>query len=169
MKMMSDAAAPGAESRNGTLMVLESYPADLPTDGPALPEGTPWFDAACRRWQVPRELLSTTRRINALPRPPRGDWLPIAQQRVAAALSSVRPNRIVAAGWVARDAVCAVIGVHETICWSQPRVIHVRGLGPTEFIAVPHPSGRCRLLNCPELRAATSRALRQTLVGPPRR
>ncbi len=93
------------------LLVLESFPPALPPGGEALPEGSIWFYAACRRWGVAPDLLATALRINALDRPPAGNWYPRARARVRAALLECRPEAVVAAGRVARSAVRGALGL----------------------------------------------------------
>jgi hypothetical protein len=99
-----------ADAGTRVLVVLESFPPALPPGGEALPEGSAWFAAACRRWGVAPGPLAAARRINALDRPPAGNWYPGARSRVRAALLECRPEVVVAAGWVARSAVRGALG-----------------------------------------------------------
>ncbi|WP_343897220.1 hypothetical protein, partial [Craurococcus roseus] len=108
-----------ADAGTRVLVVLESFPPTLPTGGEALPEGSAWFAAACRRWGVAPDLLAAARRVNALDRPPSGNWYPGARSRVRAALLECRPEVVVAAGWVACSAVRGALGLRGRPEWLE--------------------------------------------------
>ena len=174
MTTETDHARTGA--RAGTtrvLMVLESYPPALPPGGEALPVGSAWFYAACRRWGVAPDLLAAARRVNALDRPPVGNWYPRARARVRAALLACRPEAVGAAGWVARSAVRGALGLPARgLEWLEPVDAALPGGGGNgravlRALAVPHFSGRSRVLNDRELRRATSAALEAAFAAGP--
>ena len=142
------------------LVVLESFPLALPPGGEALPEGSPWFAAACRRWGVAPGPLAAARRVNALDRPPAGNWYPGARSRVRAALLECRPEAVVAAGWVARSAVRGALGLRGRLEWLEAIDTTVPGSRRgVRVLAVPHFSLRSRVLNDRELRRATAAVL----------
>ena len=153
-----------AGARAGTtrvLLVLESFPPALPPGGEALPEGSAWFHAACRRWGVAPGPLAAARRINALDRPPAGNWYPGARSRVRAALLACRPTTVVvAAGWVARGAVRGALGLRGRLEWLEAIDTTVPGSRrAVRVLAVPHFSLRSRVLNDRELRRVTAAVL----------
>ncbi len=158
---MSDADPRGA--RAPMLLVLESYPPGLPPTGEALPPGSPWFERAAERWAIEPALLGAAVRVNALAAPPRGRrWYPEARQRVRDALRRHRPRVAVASGWVARSALRGVLSFRGDLEWAKPVVAPApaaMGFGDGLLVlSVPHFSGRCRLLNAPAMRDATSAA-----------
>ena len=149
-----------ADAGMRVLVVLESFPPALPPGGEALPEGSAWFAAACRRWGVAPDLLATARRINALDRPPAGNWYPGARSRVRAALLESRPEVVVAAGWVARSAVRGALGLRGRLEWLEAIDATLPGSRrAVRVLAVPHFSLRSRVLNDSELRRATAAVL----------
>ena len=149
-----------ADAGTRVLVVLESFPPALPPGGEALPEGSAWFAAACRRWGVAPDLLAAARRINALDRPPAGNWYPGARSRVRAALLECRPEVVVAAGWVARSAVRGALGLRGRLEWLEAVDTTVPGSRrAVRVLAVPHFSPRSRVLNDCELRRATAAVL----------
>jgi hypothetical protein len=167
----ADHARAGAQAgAPRVLLVLESFPPALPPGGEALPEGSIWFYAACRRWGVAPDLLATARRINALDEPPAGNWYPRARARVRAALLGCRPEAVVAAGRVARSAVRGALGLPAgRLEWLEPVDAALPGAGgrPVWALAVPHFSGRSRMLNDRDLRRATSAALEAAFAAGP--
>jgi hypothetical protein len=138
------------------LIVFESPPAGLTDAAGAVPVGSVWFDRAVRRYGVPPAMLAAAARVNALPMPPAGNWHRTAVRRVRAAIAQHRPRAIVAGGWVARDAVQAALRVPRQLAWLEP-VQH----DDHHIVAVPHFSGRCRLLNDRAMRAATAAAFQR--------
>lgn len=150
------------------LLVLESYPETMDTSGPALPEGSPQFRTACRRWRVPSELLARVPRLNAVERAPKGrstSWLGEARGRVEAALRAHQPRTIIAAGWLARDAVREVVSPGSRLPWLKVVDVVCPGGARASVVAVPHYSTRGRLLNDEQSRAATAAAIRVALTG----
>jgi hypothetical protein len=149
-----------AEAGPRILMVLESYPPSLPAAGEALPDGSAWFAAACGRWGLSPELLAAARRINALDRPPAGNWYPGARARVRAAILEYQPEVVIAAGWVARSAVCGALRLPARPVWLEPVEASLPASRcAVRVLAVPHFSGRSRPLNDQGMRRATRAAL----------
>ena len=149
-----------ADAGTRVLVVLESFPPALPPGGEALPEGSAWFAAACRRWGVAPGPLAAARRINALDRPPAGNWYPGARSRVRAALLECRPEVVVASGWVARSAVRGALGLRGRLEWLEAIDTTMPGSRrAVRVLAVPHFSPRSRVLNDRELRRATAAVL----------
>ena len=144
------------------LLVLESLPRGLPKGSPALPLGSRWFADACRAWAVPAAMLAVTTRINCADSKEEISWYG-ARDRVSAALAAHQPEVVVAAGSVARDAVRAALSL-APLPWSKG-VVCGRGLGPAKVVAIPHFSGRSRVMNEAAERAAASKALLDALTG----
>ncbi len=154
-----------ADAGARVLVVLESFPPALPPRGEALPGGSAWFAAGCRRWGVAPGPLAAARRINALDRPPAGNWHPGARSRVRAALLECRPE-VVAAGWVARSAVRGALGLRGRLEWLEAVDTAVPGSRrAVRVLAVPHFSLRSRVLNDHGLRRATAAALGTAFAG----
>jgi hypothetical protein len=156
-----------AAAATPVLLVLESYPADMLATGPALPPGSPQFATACRRWRVSPATLARVPRVNALERAPtgrHGSWEAEARRRVAEALAATRPRIVVAAGWVARDALVAVLRPGASrLAWLTPATVETPDGHRVSLLAVPHYSTRGRLLNDAAVREATAAALRAAL------
>lgn len=149
------------------LLVLESYPAQMETSGPALPVDSPQFRTACRRWRLSAELLAEVPRLNAVERAPcsrSGAWRGEARLRVEAALCAYQPRTIVAAGWLARDAVCDAVGLTGRLPWLTVVPVQQPGGVTVKVVAVPHYSTRGRLLNDELTRAATAAAIHRALA-----
>lgn len=153
-----------------TLLLLQNAPPSADPDAEALAAGTASRRAAVRRWRLGHEAaLDRVLRVNLLRRDPAAYADPVgtALERLGAVLRLCGARgvaAVVAAGWLARDAAAARLlglGRQGRLSWNAPRAAP----GGATVLAVPHPSGKCRLYNAGRIGADAWRYVRPLVAG----
>jgi hypothetical protein len=140
-----------------TLLLLQNAPPQADPDAEALAAGTASRRAAVRHWRLGREAaLDRVLRVNLLRRDPAAYADPVgtALERLGAALGMCGGRgvaAVVATGWLARDAATPRRR-GGAAAWLRPAGAPAVDAprpapGGATVLAVPHPSGKCRLYN----------------------
>ena len=149
-----------------TLLLLQNAPRHADPDAEALTPGTASRRAAVRHWRLGHEAaLDGTLRVNLLRDEPFRYVDPVraalGRLRVAIEVCGTRVGAIVAAGELGRDAAARLLGVPGRLQWNAPQQVTDR----TTLLAVPHPSGRCRLYNPGRVGTDAWRHVRPLVLG----